>query len=202
MNRISKEQRRQVIASLVEGNSIRATVRMTSVSRNTVTKLLTDMGVVCSVFQDRTLRDLACQHVQVDEVWAFVGAKEKNVKPERRNDGWGDIWTWVAIDADTKLVPTFRIGARDVEEATLLMRDLKKRLRHRVQLTTDGHRAYFRAVQDAFGDDVDYAMLIKLYGNTSDPSKPERRYSPGECVEAIPQRSPAIPIPIDSARPM
>jgi IS1 family transposase len=175
MNRLSAEQRRQVIASLVEGNSIRATVRMTGVTKNTITKLLVDMGTVCSIHQDRLMRNLPCERVQCDEIWAFVGAKQKNV-PEAKRHEWGDVWTWVAIDADTKLVPTYRVGPRDLQEAQLFMRDVASRLAHRVQLTTDGHSPYFTAVKGAFAGDVDYAQLIKIYA----PS--EQRYSPGECL--------------------
>src|SRR5439155_17354945 len=149
MNRLSPEQRRAVIAALVEGNSIRATCRMTGASKNTVVKLLVDLGTVCSIYQDRVMRDLTCERIQTDEIWAFVGAKQKNVKPEKRAEGWGDVWTWVAIDADTKLVPTFRVGGRDMGEAQAFMTDLAKRLRHRVQLTTDGHKAYLNAVEGA-----------------------------------------------------
>ena len=200
MNRLSREKRRQVISCLVEGNSIRATVRMTGVAKDTVTKLLTDLGVVCSIYQDRVMRDLSCERLQVDEVWTFVGAKQKNVKPEKREQGWGDVWTWTCIDADTKLVPTYRVGARDLQEAQLFMRDVAKRLSGRVQLTTDGHRPYVTAVEDAFGGDVDYAMLVKLYGNSSDPKNPARRYSPGVCLEAIPERSTATPTRSTSRR--
>src|SRR5436190_23875107 len=113
MNRLSPEKRKQVVACLVEGSSIRATVRMTGVAKNTVVKLLVDLGTVCSIYQDRVMRDLACERIQTDEIWAFVGAKQKNVKPEKRAEGWGDVWTWVAIDADTKLVPSYRVGWRD-----------------------------------------------------------------------------------------
>jgi hypothetical protein len=124
------------VAALIEGNSIRATVRMTGVAKNTVTKLLVDLGTVCSVYQDRAMRDLTCQRLERGEIWALVGAKAKSVKPERREQGWGDIWTWVALDADTKLVPSYRIGARDLREAKAFMTDLAARLRHRVQPTT------------------------------------------------------------------
>jgi IS1 family transposase len=141
MNRLSADKRAQVIASLVEGNSIRATVRMTGVAKNTVTKLLVDMGTVCSVHQDRGMRDLTCKRIQCDEIWAFVGSKEKNVPLDKRGE-WGDVWTWVALDADTKLVPTYRVGGRDAQEAQLFMQDIASRLSHRVQLTTDGHRPY------------------------------------------------------------
>ena len=192
MNRLSTESRRQVIASLVEGNSLRATCRMTGVARNTVTKLLTDMGVVCSVFQDRVMRDLSCERVQCDEIWAFVGAKQKNVSPEKMDEGWGDVWTYVAIDADTKLVPTYRVGARDLEGAQLFVADVAKRLRHRVQLTTDAHRPYLTAVEDAFKGDVDYAQLVKIYGTDSAGAG---RYSPPTCLGASPRRVTGNPDP-------
>ena len=184
MNRLSPEKRSSVIASLVEGNSIRATVRMTGVAKNTVTKLLTDMGVVCSALMDREMRDLTCERIQVDEIWAFVGCKEKNVPDERRGEfGIGDVWTWVAIDADTKLVPSYLVGSRDIDDAKTFMEDLRKRLANRVQLTTDGHRPYLTAVRGTFKDDVDYAQLIKLYGNEPKASQ-SARYSPGVCIGA------------------
>ena len=181
MNRLSTEKRRAVIASLVEGNSIRATVRMTGVARMTVTKLLVDMGTVCSVYMDRTMRDLTCERVQCDEIWAFVYAKQRNVPPEKRGEA-GDVWTWVAIDADTKLVPTFHIGPRDLASATVFMTDLASRLRNRVQLTTDGLNKYLLAVEGAFDGNVDYAQLVKMYGGTADQRSPERRYSPSICL--------------------
>ena len=195
MNRLSREKRRQVIASLVEGNSIRSTVRMTGVAKDTVTKLLTDLGVVCSVYQDRAMRDLPCKRLQVDEVWSFVGAKQKNATLAKQAEGWGDVWTWVALDADTKLVPTFRVGARDVQEARAFMQDVAGRVSGRVQLTTDGHQPYLVAVREAFGADVDYAMLVKLYGNSSDPKSPARRYSPGVCTASVPTRVSGNPDP-------
>lgn len=178
MNRLSTEKRAQVVACLVEGNSIRATVRMTGVAKNTVSKLLTDLGTVCSVHQDRVMRDLPCERIQCDEIWTFVGAKRKNVPPEKR-DEYGDVWTWVALDADTKLVPTYRVGGRDIGVASAFMADLAKRLRYRVQLTTDGHGAYLVAVKNAFGNEIDYGQLVKLYG--PDPAE-ERRYSPPVCT--------------------
>jgi IS1 family transposase len=193
MNRLSTEKRTQVIAALVEGNSIRATVRMTGVAKNTVTKLLLDLGTACSVYQDTVMRDLTCERLQVDEIWAFVYAKQKNVPPEKRAAA-GDVWTWVAIDADTKLVPTYRIGARDLNEATAFMTDLAGRVRNRVQITTDGHAPYRLAVAGAFGGDVDYAQLIKVYGSDRS-TKPERRYSPGVCLESIPDRISGNPDP-------
>ena len=188
MNRLSSAKRSQVIAALVEGNSIRATVRMTGVAKNTVTKLLVDLGTACSVHMDATMRDLPCQRLQVDEIWAFVGAKQRNVTDEKAGQGWGDVWTWVAIDADTKLVPTFRIGNRDLEEAISFLDDVAHRLRNRVQLTTDGHRPYITAVERAFKGKIDYAQLIKIYGRPDDDRKPNRRYSPGVCLGAAPQK--------------
>jgi IS1 family transposase len=184
MNRLSSEKRAAVVAALVEGNSIRATVRMTGVAKNTVTKLLTDLGIVCSVYQDRVMRDLPCERIQADEVWTFCYAKAKNVPTEKRGEfGYGDVWTWVALDADTKLVPSFRVGPRDLEEARLFMADVAKRMRNRVQLTTDGHRPYLVAVERAFDGEVDYAQLIKLYGTDSDRRKSgEAKYSPGVCI--------------------
>jgi IS1 family transposase len=184
MNKLSTVRRAAVVASLVEGNSIRATCRMTGVAKNTVTKLLTDLGIVCSVYQDRVMRDLPCKRIQADEVWTFCYAKAKNVPADKRGEfGYGDVWTWVALDADTKLVPSFRVGPRDLEEARLFMADVAKRMRNRVQLTTDGHRPYLVAVEQAFDGEVDYAQLIKLYGTDSDRRKSgEAKYSPGVCI--------------------
>jgi len=183
MNRLTTEKRRAVIACLVEGNSIRATVRMTGVAKNTVVKLLVDMGTVCSVHMDQSMRDLTCERIQCDEMWAFVYAKQKNVPPAKRGEA-GDVWTWVAIDADTKLVPTFHIGPRDLNTATSFMTDLAGRLRNRVQLTTDGYITYLLAVDGAFDGKVDFAQLVKVYGTDADSRKPERRYSPSVCLGA------------------
>ena len=184
MNRLSMEKRAQVIAALVEGNSIRATVRMTGIAKNTVTKLLVDMGTVCSIYQDRTLRDLACERVEADEIWAFCYAKERNVPVEKRGEfGYGDVWTWVGMDADTKLVVSYRVGTRGLGEAREFMKDLASRLSRRVQLTTDGHRPYLTAVEDAFAGEIDYAQLIKIYG-VADPTRAGARYSPGVCLGA------------------
>lgn len=182
MNRLTQQERVKVVAALVEGNSIRATCRMTGIAKGTVLKLLADIGRVCAAHQDATLRGLACRRVQCDEVWAFCHAKEKNVPRERKGQvGFGDVWTWVALDADTKLVPCWRVGRRDAGDARTLMTDLAGRLSHRIQLTTDGHTAYANAVEGAFGPDIDYAMLVKLYG-TPKGKDTESRYSPAECV--------------------
>ena len=147
---------------------------------------MTDLGVVCSVYQDHALRDLDCKRIQADEIWSFVGAKEKHVKPDQREQGWGSVWTWTAIDADTKLVVSYRVGPRDVDEAVMLMRDLAGRVRGRVQITTDGLEEYRTGIENAFGQNVDYAMIYKKYGTDQDPRNPERRYSPSVCLEATP----------------
>lgn len=193
MNRLTNERRAQVVRCLVEGNSIRATVRMTGVARNTVMKLLVDLGTACSAQMDRAMRDLPCETIQVDEIWAFVGAKQKNVKPDKAAEGWGDVWTWVAIDADTKLVPTYRVGARDLQEARAFIFDLAGRLRNRVQLTSDGFPAYTKSVRDAFDGEVDYAQLVKLYGEATQEER--RRYSPARCYAAVPTRVYGSPDP-------
>ena len=182
MNKLSTEERSRIVAALVEGNSMRAVSRMTGIARNTINKLLVDLGTACSEYQDKAFRNLSCKRIQCDEIWSFIGAKEKNTSAEKKEGGWGDIWTWVAIDADTKLVPTWFIGTRDAGAAYHFMHDLAARLAHRVQLTTDGHRAYLNAVEDAFGADVDYAQLVKIYGN--EPQGGEVRYSPAVCMGA------------------
>ena len=181
MNKLSTEKRKAIVAALVEGNSIRATCRMTGAAKNTVIKLLCDLGWACSDYMDRDMRNLPCRRLQCDEIWAVVGAKAKNVRPERAFEGIGDIWTWVAIDAETKLVPSWMLGGRDAGTAEVFMHDLASRLTSRVQLTTDGHAAYLNAVNSAFGQEIDYAMLIKLYGQDGNPNKPETKYSPGKC---------------------
>jgi IS1 family transposase len=180
MNRLSNEKRAQIIGCLVEGMSIRATVRITGAAKNTVTKLLVDLGKACSEYQDKVLRDLPCKYLQFDEIWSFVYAKEKNVPEEHADEfGYGDVWTWVALDAETKLVPSWFVGDRDGEDAKVFVSDVASRLANPVQLTTDGHRAYLEAVEQAFGAGIDYAVLYKLYG-TEQPN--ERRYSPAKFV--------------------
>jgi IS1 family transposase len=180
MNRLSKEQRVKIIAALVEGNSLRATARMSDVAFNTVLKLLPTIGRACMEYQEKALRNLTCKRIQCDEIWSFCYAKEKNVPEDKRGQfGYGDVWTWVAIDPDSKLVASFMVGTRGARTAKAFMDDLASRLINRVQLTTDGHRVYLQAVEDAFGSEIDYAMLVKLYGNDSEP---ETRYSPAECI--------------------
>jgi IS1 family transposase len=154
---------------------------MTGVAKNTILKLLVELGAACAAYQDRTLRNLPCKRVQVDEIWAFCYAKAKNVPQAKRGTfGYGDVWTFTAIDADTKLVPSFLVGSRDAGCATEFMQDLASRLSNRVQLTTDGHKMYLQAVEDAFGGEIDFAQLIKVYG--ASPEGPEVRYSPAECL--------------------
>jgi IS1 family transposase len=181
MNKLSTEERTQVVAALVEGNSLRAITRMTGVHRTTVMKLLADLGRVCSIYQDRAFRNLGCKRTECDEIWSFVGAKQKNASEEKKAKGWGDVWTWTALDADTKLIPCWYVGTRDAGAAYHFMHDLAARLSNRVQLTTDGHNAYLTAVADAFGTDIDYAQLIKTYG---EGPKTEARYSPTQCMGA------------------
>lgn len=179
MNKLTNEKRTQILGMLVEGMSLRAITRLTGASINTVTKLLVDIGVACADYQDRTLRNLKCKRIQCDEIWAFCYAKEKNVPADKKGRfGYGDVWTWTAIDADAKLVPSFLIGNRDARSARMFIEDLASRLASRVQLTTDGLRVYLEAVEGAFGCDVDYAMLIKTY----ESSQEETRYSPPICT--------------------
>jgi IS1 family transposase len=179
MNRLNRTKQTQVIAALAEGNSIRATERMTGVAKHTILKLIKDVRIAAADYQDRTLRNLKCRRLQCDEIWQFCYAKEKNVPQEKRGQfGFGDVWTWVAIDAQTKLVPSFMVGNRDAQSAKMFIDDLAARLSNRVQLTTDGLRVYLEAVEGAFGCDVDYAMLIKIYSSTQE----ETRYSPAECI--------------------
>jgi IS1 family transposase len=186
MNRLPLDTRAKLLHMLVEGNSLRAISRMADVAYNSVLKLVSDAGKACADYQDRVLRNLPCKHIQVDEIWAFCYAKQKHVETAKRPvESAGDIWTWTAICADCKLVPSWLVGARDAEYASAFMHDLKQRLRDRVQLTTDGHRVYLKAVESAFGAEVDYAMLIKLYGT---PPEAETRYSPVECIGVQTQR--------------
>jgi IS1 family transposase len=181
MNRLSSEDRARILHLLCEGQSIRATVRLTGASKNTISKLLVTAGQACMAYQDRVLVDLRCKRVEVDELWSFVGSKEKNVPAAKKGQGeMGDVWTWVALDAETKLVAAWYIGDRDAEAAMFFMDNLAKRLANRVQLTSDGLNAYLGAVDTAFPE-IDYAMLVKIYGPTK--SAPGR-YSPAECIGA------------------
>jgi IS1 family transposase len=179
MNCLDIATRAQVIRCLIEGCSMRATVRMTGAAKNTVVKLLEDMGTACAAYHDEHVRNIRVRRLQCDEIWCFVGAKAKNVYLDKKAEGWGDIWTWVGIDADTKLVVGYLVGGRDAGWALEFMQDCADRIRGRVQVTTDGHKAYFSAVEGAFGMDVDYAMLQKIYGASGEP---EKRYSPATCI--------------------
>jgi len=177
MNRLPIAKRAQIIQMLVEGSSLRATSRMADVSINTVTKLLVDVADAAYAYHEKAVRNLQCKRVQCDEIWSFVGAKMKNV-PDAKADQWGDIWTWTALDADTKLIVSYLVGQRGPRWANEFMQDVASRINSRVQITTDGHRAYVEAVEGAFGCDVDYAMLVKQYGTDAT----DTRYSPGECI--------------------
>jgi IS1 family transposase len=181
MNMLSTAERVAVIRCLVDGCSMRATSRITGVARNTIDKLLVELGAACSAFQDSAFRNLTCRRIQVDEIWAFCYAKQKNSKPEHfENGGYaGDVWTWAAIDADTKLIPCWTLGQRDAATAMHFVDDLAGRLASRVQLTSDGLTAYLTAVARAFEGKIDYAMLVKVYTQTSEGQK---RYSPAECI--------------------
>lgn len=188
MNKLSLQKRAQIIGLLVEGNSMRSVTRLVGCSINTVTKLLVDAGTACAIYQNEVMRDLPCKRIQCDEIWAFCGMKEKNVPKEHEGElGYGDVYTWTAICADTKLVPSFLIGRRDAEYAYTFMHDLAGRLKNRVQLTTDGHHAYLNAVASNFGSEIDYAMLVKVYGATVG-KEDQRRYSPPECTGAEKRR--------------
>ena len=179
MNKLPVAKRATIINMLVEGMSLRAISRITGASINTISKLLVDAGNACAAYHDEHVRDLPCKRVQADEIWAFCYAKQKNVPEGKRGHfGYGDVWTYTGICADTKLIASWRVGPRDVGTATDFMQDLAGRLSNRIQLTTDGHRMYLNAVEDAFAHEIDYAMLQKVYG--PDP-EPQRRYSPAKC---------------------
>lgn len=186
MNVLPIEKRAQILHLLVEGNSMRATSRVADVSINTVTKLLVDTGTACREFQDQAIRNIASKRVQCDEIWSFCYSKEKNVAPEDKGVlGHGDAYTWTAIDADTKLAISWLVGRRDGECAEAFIADLASRLAGRVQLTTDGHGPYLNAVEKVFGGAIDYAMLVKIYG---EESQGQKRYSPAKFVTAEKRR--------------
>ena len=156
MNRLDSETRTRIIAVLIEGNSLRATARICGITRNTVSKFLLQLGAACADYQDQAFRDLNCRRLECDEIWQYCYAKEKNVPIEKRNVfGYGDVWTWIAIDAETKLIPCWMVGTRDAVSARMFIRDMASRLKNRVQLTTGGHKPYLEAVESAFGDDID-----------------------------------------------
>lgn len=182
MNRLPLKRRVDIISCLIEGNSIRGTSRITNAAKGTVLKLLADVGPACASYQDEVLRDLPCRRIQCDEIWSFCYAKKKNVPDKHRGKfGYGDVWTWTAICADTKLVPSWLVGYRTAEHAHIFLSDLASRLANRVQLTSDGHNAYLEAVEGVFGANIDFAQLVKIYG--PDPEA-EKRYSPAMCIGA------------------
>jgi IS1 family transposase len=181
MNRLSNDERANILHLLCEGMSIRAITRLTGASKNTVAKLLIDAGKACAAYHDANVRNVKAARVQVDEIWSFTYAKQKNVAAAKAGpDHAGDTWTWTAIDADSKMIVSYLVGGRDAEYAMWFMDDLASRLANRVQLTSDGHKSYLQAVEGAFGCDVDYAMLVKMYGNVG--GSEQRRYSPAECT--------------------
>jgi len=180
MNKLRAERRCQIVGALVEGNSIQATARMTGVSKNTVIKLLCDLGGVCEVYHSEHVKGLASRRIQCDEIWAFCYAKEKSLpKRLKGRKGYGDVWTWVALDADAKLAVSWMVGDRNAGAASAFMEDVADRLSRRVQLTTDGHNVCLEAVEGAFGADIDYAMLVKMYGEIPEA---EKRHSPPQCT--------------------
>jgi IS1 family transposase len=194
MNKLPLSTRVQILSMLCEGSSMRSVSRLCDVSINTVSKLLVEAGKFCAGFHDEKVRMVEAKRIQVDEIWSFTAAKQKNVSHmKKRVDGAGDTWTWTAIEADTKLIVSHFVGGRDGECAMWFMDDLKSRLANRVQLTSDGHRAYLEAVEGAFGGDVDYAMLVKIYGNAPEAAK--GRYSPAECIGAKKERIEGNPDP-------
>ena len=179
MNRLNPARRIQVVAALVEGTSINAIVRMTGVAKHTILKLLEDMGCACAAYHHRHVRGLRSRRIQCDEIWQFVGAKAKNVTPEQKAAGWGDAWTWVALDADTKLCISYLVGGRDTGWATDFAFDIRERVPGRPQITTDAHKPYLAAIEMAFGENVDYAQMHKIYGASGEV---EGRYSPATCI--------------------
>src|ERR1035437_2313507 len=179
MNRLSTEKRVQVVAALVEGSSINSIVRMTGVAKHTILNLLEDMGCACAAYHHHNVRRLRVRRLQCDEIWAFIGAKQKNASPEKKAEGWGDAWTWTAIDADTKLCVSYLVGGRTTGWATDFMLDCRERIVGEPQITTDAHKPYLKAVEEAFGGYADYAMLHKIYGASNEP---ETRYSPATCI--------------------
>jgi IS1 family transposase len=180
-SKLTLNERVQILSMLVEGSSMRSINRVVGVSINTVTKLLTEAGEACIDFHDENVRGLNCKRIECDEIWSFVYAKEKSVPAAKSAPTFaGDVWTWTSICADSKLICNWFIGGRDADYAELFMDDLADRLNNRVQLTTDGHKAYFNAIENAFGNEIDYAQLVKLYGAA--PESAKGRYSPAKCT--------------------
>lgn len=194
MNRLNVEERARILGCLVEGNSIRATCRMSGAAKGTVIKLLADIGSACKRFHDENVRDVTSRRVQCDEIWSFCYAKQKNVPREFKGMfGFGDVWTWTALCSDSKMILSYKVGGREIHDALRLMDDLQGRLANRVQLTTDGHKAYLVAVDEAFGGHIDYAMLHKIYAEPMGEGN-ERRYSPAQCCGTKVKRISGNPI--------
>jgi IS1 family transposase len=189
MNKLDTAKRSQIVSAIIEGCSVRSISRMTGASKNTIAKLLVELGAACLDYMNKHLVNLRCQKVQCDEIWSFVAAKEKNVTAKLRaqNPHAGDCWTWVALDADTKLVCSWWVGRRDWVTARSFVDDLASRMANRIQLTTDGNRLYLFAINQAFQGDIDYAVLRKLYGTSVEETSAERRYSPQACIGCIPE---------------
>src|SRR6266849_1342892 len=193
MNKLPVAKRAQILSMLCEGSSMRSVSRLCDVSINTVSKLLVDAGKVCAAFHDDQVRGVKARRVQVDEIWSFTYAKNKNVETAKKAPkGAGDTWTWTGIDADSKLIISWLVGNRDAVYASAFVKDLASRLKNRIQLTSDGLKLYLEAVEDAFGSDVDYAMLVKLYGASGEP---DTRYSPATCIGCISQEITGAPDP-------
>ena len=194
MNRLTTDKRVAVISALVEGCSVRSTSRLTGVAKGTILRLLADVGRACAAYQDAAIRNVSARRVQIDEIWSFVGCKQKNItaKIAAKNPRAGDVWTFVAIEAQSKFVLSWLVGRRDAGCATEFLQDVAGRLSNRIQLTTDGHKMYLSAVEDAFGGDIDYAMLQKLYG--ADPAS-EKRYSPAQCIGSFSETIVGTPDP-------
>jgi IS1 family transposase len=182
MNRLSVADRASILRMLVEGNSLRSASRLADVSLNTVMKLVVDMGMACERIHNERVKNVRVRRLEADEIWNFCGANTKNASPEKKQEGWGDVWTWIGLDADTKLCVSYLVGGRDGGWAKEFMQDCARRIKGRVQITTDGHKAYLEAVEDAFGADIDYAQLQKIYGVPTDAEM--RRYSPAKCIGA------------------
>jgi IS1 family transposase len=179
MYKISTEKRVAVIAALVEGNSVRSTSRMTGVAKGTILRLIEEVGTACANYLNVAIRNVRAERIQIDEIWSFVGCKEKHATPEQKAAGMGDAWTFTAIEASTKLVISWMVGGRDAGFAQAFLEDVASRVSNRVQVTTDGHKMYLNAVPDSFGGEVDYAQLVKVYGN--DPEA-QKRYSPARIL--------------------
>ena len=186
MNKLPLETRAQILNLLVEGSSLRSIARIVDVSINTVTKLLVDAGTVCAAYHDQNVRGLQTRRLQCDEIWSFCYAKQANVATAKAApENAGDVWTWTAFDAESKMIVSWQVGNRDAVSAFLLMEDVQDRVKGRMQITTDGHNAYISAVEGVFGDDTDYAQLVKLYGEPAAGPGTEHRYSPSACTGAI-----------------